>query len=60
MPTSTGGGGSKAQTKKEKEKQKQIHSYNGGDRNTFDTLPWTSIVQGQVSHLPIIFTRDAE
>jgi hypothetical protein len=59
MPTSSNAGGAASATPKEKSKpnQKQKQKRKEDD---IATLPFTSIVQGQVSRLPIVFTRDAE
>jgi hypothetical protein len=61
MPASTSGGEARsaenAQGKKQQPKDKQKQKQK---QDETAVLPWTSIVQGQVSRLPIVFTRDAE
>lgn len=69
MPSSAvqeSGGGSLSQQKskgKGKEKETTISASQNGKfekKAALASLPWTPIVQGQVSRLPIVFTRDAE
>ena len=52
MPSSATGG----HTPSQKQKQKAADA----GREVAQSLPWTPVLQGEVSSQPIVFTRDAE